>query len=383
MLGININYDKRIYGYDLLRAYAIFRVANGHGGHLLNGTILENFPWFVSPSGVDIFFVLSGFLIAYSFISNISKSNGNKRLSLAVNFWKRSSLRILPNYYIILLINYFLTKTNVDTAHVFEEFPVILFATFTQNLFYPFYDFFWESWSISVQEWFYLSFPLLLMGFAKCCSLKKSIVYISFIFMAVSVLYRLSIDSQHYDYFFWDINFKKVVLSRIDSIAFGMMAAWVRFYYEDIWKKYAAYSFVLGIALFISILYIPFELNTLYSNVIFLSITPIAIALGFPLIDKLKNVRSIVGRFISHISILSYAIYLVNLLTNHLLNHHFNSIYTNNGIINYFIYWAVTLTASYLLYIIIEQPIVTYGNQFLHTRKMMSKRAKYKKMKSA
>jgi len=383
MLGININYDKRIYGYDLLRAYAIFRVANGHGGHLLNGTILENFPWFVSPSGVDIFFVLSGFLIAYSFISNISKSNGNKRLSLAVNFWKRSSLRILPNYYIILLINYFLTKTNVDTAHVFEEFPVILFATFTQNLFYPFYDFFWESWSISVQEWFYLSFPLLLMGFAKCCSLKKSIVYISFIFIAVSVLYRLSIDSQHYDYFFWDINFKKVVLSRIDSIAFGMMAAWVRFYYEDIWKKYAAYSFVLGIALFISILYIPFELNTLYSNVIFLSITPIAIALGFPLIDKLKNVRSIVGRFISHISILSYAIYLVNLLTNHLLNHHFNSIYTNNGIINYFIYWAVTLTASYLLYIIIEQPIVTYGNQFLHTRKMMSKRAKYKKMKSA
>jgi len=383
MLGININYDKRIYGYDLLRAYAIFRVANGHGGHLLNGTILENFPWFVSPSGVDIFFVLSGFLIAYSFISNISKSNGNKRLSLAVNFWKRSSLRILPNYYIILLINYFLTKTNVDTAHVFEEFPVILFATFTQNLFYPFYDFFWESWSISVQEWFYLSFPLLLMGFAKCCSLKKSIVYISFIFIAVSVLYRLSIDSQHYDYFFWDINFKKVVLSRIDSIAFGMMAAWVRFYYEDIWKKYAAYSFVLGIALFISILYIPFELNTLYSNVISLSITPIAIALGFPLIDKLKNVRSIVGRFISHISILSYAIYLVNLLTNHLLNHHFNSIYTNNGIINYFIYWAVTLTASYLLYIIIEQPIVTYGNQFLHTRKMMSKRAKYKKMKSA
>ena len=382
MLGININYDKRIYGYDLLRAYAIFRVANGHGGHLLNGTILENFPWFVSPSGVDIFFVLSGFLIAYSFISNINKSQGNNRFDLAVNFWKRSSLRILPNYYVILLINYFLTKNNAATAQVFDEFPLILFATFTQNLFYPFYDFFWESWSISVQEWFYLLFPLLLMGFAKCCSIKKSILIISFIFIGVSILYRSSIDSQSYNYFLWGINFKKVVLSRIDSIAFGIIAAWIRYYHEDLWKKYAVYSFILGIALFSSLFYIPFKLNTIYSNVIFLSITPIAIALGFPLIDKLKNVRSIVGRFISHISILSYAIYLVNLLTNHLLNHYFNSVYTNNGIINYFIYWSFTLIASYLLFIIIEQPIVTYGNKFLHTRKMMSKRAKYKKIKS-
>ena len=74
MLGIKIDYDKRIYGFDLLRAFAIFCVIHGHGRHLMTGTIFENFPWFNLPHGVGIFFVLSGFLIGYSFIVNANKT---------------------------------------------------------------------------------------------------------------------------------------------------------------------------------------------------------------------------------------------------------------------------------------------------------------------
>ncbi|MCD4692674.1 MAG: acyltransferase, partial [Calditrichales bacterium] len=175
MLGIKIDYDKRIYGYDLLRAFAIFCVIHGHGSHLLGGTVLENFPWFKLPHGVDVFFVISGFLIGYSFIVNINKTNGKLALSKSLNFWKRSALRILPNYYLILAINYILVNSDISAGST-DKFGIVLFATFTQNLYYPFYDFFWESWSLAVQEWFYLLFPIFLMIFTRLFNIKSAIL---------------------------------------------------------------------------------------------------------------------------------------------------------------------------------------------------------------
>lgn len=374
MLGININYDQRIYGFDLLRAYAIFRVANGHGGHFLNGTIFENFPWFVSPSGVDIFFVLSGFLIGYSFISNINKSKENNTLKLSLNFWKRASFRILPNYYFILIIHYYLTDIGMLNGNL-EKNNMWLFATFTQNLVYPFSSFFWESWSIAVQEWFYLLFPVLLLIGTRFLNVKKSILIIILLFIGTSLFYRIYMNNAgEYNRFLWDINFRKVTASRIDSIAFGILAAWIRYYYSEIWGKYALYAFIAGIALFVGVVYMPFNLNTIYANIIILSIPPIAIMLTFPLIDKLKNIKTRIGKIITHFSILSYAIYLTNLLINRLIITNYTDVLSDNGIVNYIAFWLITLASSYLLYMLIEKPIYKYGNKIFHTTKMMRKK---------
>jgi peptidoglycan/LPS O-acetylase OafA/YrhL len=375
MLGFHIDYTKRIYGYDLLRAYAIFRVVNGHGGHLLNGTVLEGFPWFSSPSGVDIFFVLSGFLIGFSFISNLEKSKDNNALKLATNFWKRSSLRILPNYYLILLVNYAFSKWGLINGSN-EEFPLILFATFTQNLVAPFYGFFWESWSISVQEWFYLSFPLLILLFTKFKSVKTSALFTFLVFFLVSLLYRLYLSQEDYDRYFWDLNFRKMILSRLDSIGFGVLAAWVRFYWPVIWKKVAIPSFIFGILLFASVLYIPFEINTFYTNIVFYHITPLSVAFLLPLLDRIKDVKSFAGKAITYVSILSYAIYLFNLLVIQIINKHFKDGLFENGIYNYLLYWLIVIVLSYALFILIENPIVKNGNKILHTTRMMYKRSR-------
>lgn len=375
MLGIKIDYSKRIYGYDLLRAFAIFCVVHSHGNFMLHGTLIEKYPWFNLPHGVDIFFVLSGFLIGYSFIVNTNKNGGKLPLSKTLNFWKRSALRILPNYYLLLAIRYIFMRTGIIEGST-ENFGLPLFATFTQNLYYPFYDFFWESWSLAVQEWFYLLFPILLMLGVKIFKAKRAILLIAFLFIIIAIAYRVSINNITYNGFWWDVSFRKVVASRIDSIYFGVIAAWVRFYYPTAWKKYALPSFILGIILFLIVVYNPQAIGTTYTNIFYLTISPIYIVLWFPLIDKLKNVRSKLGEAITHFSVLSYAMYLTNLLLVQIINRHFSDALSNHSTLKYLAYWAATLTFSYLLYIIIENPIATKGNKFFHTTKMMYKRVR-------
>ena len=57
------NNTIRNFGLDLFRTLAILLVVLSHGKFLLNGTVLENFPYVKMLDGVDLFFVLSGFLI--------------------------------------------------------------------------------------------------------------------------------------------------------------------------------------------------------------------------------------------------------------------------------------------------------------------------------
>ena len=373
MSGIKIDFTKRIYGFDLLRAFAIFSVVHRHGRHLLRGTFLEGPSWLQIPHGVDIFFVLSGFLIGYSLIANASKTNDRLTFSKSTNFWKRAIFRILPNYYLLLAVNYMFVEHSVLTGST-EKFSIWKYVTFTQNLYYPFYDFFWESWSLATQTWFYLLFPILLMVLGRYVRLKYNVLIVSSGFILSAIIYRFSISDVSYDAFWWDVNFRKVAISRIDCIYWGVLAAWGRFYYNKIWNKYAIPFGVLGVLIFIVTSFIPRELNSVYLNIFYLSISPIYISLIFPILDRLKDTKTLFGNFVTRISILSYAIYLLNLLIIQITDNHFGSVLMENGEIKYIIYWIVTLVLSYLLYMVFENPISTYGNRIMHTTKMMYKR---------
>ena len=95
---------NRIFGLDIFSAFAIMLVVIGHGGFILKETILEGFPYFRMIDEVDIFFVLSGFLIGGLLLKELNKSEKFKPSDL-VQFWKRRWYRTLPNYYFILLLN--------------------------------------------------------------------------------------------------------------------------------------------------------------------------------------------------------------------------------------------------------------------------------------
>ena len=168
-----IDYDKkRVFGLDALRAFAIFTVMQGHAETFLYDTKMDFFSDLPLPHGVDIFFVLSGFLIGKSFISYLDRNENRLGSTKILTFYAKTALRILPNYYLLLLINYLLVRFQVISGDT-TAFPIWRFATFTQDLFTPFWGFYWESWSLPVQWWFYIFFPLLLVILSRFSKPKK------------------------------------------------------------------------------------------------------------------------------------------------------------------------------------------------------------------
>ena len=80
------NNATRNFGLDLFRALAIVLVVLSHGKFLLNGTVLENFPFVKILDGVDLFFVLSGFLIGGILLRTMSEG---MNWGDVAHFWKR------------------------------------------------------------------------------------------------------------------------------------------------------------------------------------------------------------------------------------------------------------------------------------------------------
>ena len=170
---------NRIKELDGIRGLAVLMVLIYHYFNLLSfpwavgGSLLarlHNFThWFWS--GVDLFFVLSGYLIGGIIIDNRESKN-----FLPV-FYIRRALRILPAYS-LLLIAYFVLRSQLEPARfgalfygTATIFPAFSYFTFTQNIFlglaYVMHRdpnmFLAPTWSLAVEEQFYLIVPFLLL----------------------------------------------------------------------------------------------------------------------------------------------------------------------------------------------------------------------------
>ena len=362
MLGIEIE-KKRIYGIDLLRVIAILCVIHAHGRHLLGGSSFEFLANIPLPHGVDIFFVISGFLIGTSFISYYEKSS-KVNSSKVLHFYGRTMLRILPNYYVVLLIYCLLVNRGIVNGSV-NEFPIWRFFTFTQNIFTPFYNFYWESWSLSVQFWFYIIFPFILFALPKGINVKKVIPFVCIFFIMMSLIFRYIVSKHVTDSFWWDVWIRKTVASRFDNIYIGVLAAWVKFYHTEFWKNNSIKSLALGIVLMIATFVVPRHIGSLYANVFYLTVSPIAIVLWFPYVTNLQTYKTIIGNIISHFSILSYAMFLVNLMIIQIIDCNFADIFKPIGGYSYLIYWLVVMIASYILYIIVEKRFIKIRSKIM------------------
>ncbi len=142
----------RSAGLDVIRAAAIAWVMIYHGS-LYDLTSqshwLVRFGWM----GVDLFFVLSGFLIAGQLLRPWSRG-GPPRYG---RFFTRRLLRTLPAYLAVLAV-YFLIPPARDRPDIQ---PLWQFLTFTENLLFDTSTpkAFSHVWSLCVEEQFYLLFP--------------------------------------------------------------------------------------------------------------------------------------------------------------------------------------------------------------------------------
>jgi peptidoglycan/LPS O-acetylase OafA/YrhL len=155
--------SRRIAGLDLLRASAIVLVLLAHYPKTGTGPLIRllNFGW----TGVDLFFILSGYLIAGQLFASLSSG---KEISITA-FYLRRLLRTLPNYYVILAAYVILSGFTGAASPA----PLWKFAAFVQNFGIP--STFAPSWSLCVEEQFYLIFPLIVVLAARSRSSKIAI----------------------------------------------------------------------------------------------------------------------------------------------------------------------------------------------------------------
>lgn len=105
--------------------------------------------------GVDLFFVLSGYLIGGQLLAPIARGEGIKLR----RFFARRALRILPAYLVILAL-YFLIPSWREYP---EMFPVWKFLLSVQNIGLRGGTAFSHAWSLAVEDQFYLLLPLVLL----------------------------------------------------------------------------------------------------------------------------------------------------------------------------------------------------------------------------
>lgn len=152
--------DKhRLNGLDTLRAIAIIIVLIYHYKVVVCRENLFGFISSLGWAGVDLFFVLSGYLIGNQILSALSKGQD---VSLKL-FYIRRFLRTLPNYYVVLALYFLFPVALGGTATA----PLWSFLTFTQNLGLGPGETFTHSWSLCIEEQFYLIFPVVALLIAS------------------------------------------------------------------------------------------------------------------------------------------------------------------------------------------------------------------------
>src|SRR5881275_3031927 len=145
---------KRQPGLDLLRALAIIVVVVYHAalfGFKLPGRI-DRFGWI----GVDLFFVLSGYLIGGQLLAPLAR---DEHIKLG-RFFTRRALRIMPAYFVVLAI-YFLLPASREYAEMSQPLWKFLFSV--QNIALHGGTAFSHAWSLAVEDQFYLALPFLLL----------------------------------------------------------------------------------------------------------------------------------------------------------------------------------------------------------------------------
>jgi peptidoglycan/LPS O-acetylase OafA/YrhL len=163
-------HSGRIPALDGLRAVAILLVLVGHGATWslpdISPRVSRLGEW-----GVDLFFALSGFLITILLIREYQRHGS---ISLP-NFYQRRALRILPPYF-VFLAGYFVMKWALGAPLPAAEWWGLL--TFTINCFPTITNTIGHTWTLCLEEQFYLAWPLMLLVLGPRRALTVAVVWI-------------------------------------------------------------------------------------------------------------------------------------------------------------------------------------------------------------
>ncbi len=366
-------HKERNFGLDLVRAIAIGLVLISH--------FVKKLDW-LGLWGVEIFFALSGYLIGQILWREYQAepSWGKARIS---NFWQRRWYRTLPNYYLFLIVSlvfhaFYYGFQNTSWTSLLD------FLWFGQDFTSRSGAIFGVSWSLCIEEWFYLTFPLVLLAFDRFFSWKKNQNFMATIitFVIVCGLLRAWLMYAN-DY----AHIREITIGRLDAIGTGVLMA---FYVLNnrIGESNRSKLAIGGLFLWLGsavIMYLPgLTVFTGVTQVITLLMVPMGAALMLPLSSMIPapKVRyRFIKEVVEKISLWSYSIYLSHipiLFTLYYLLQDYRENWAGNLTVKV-IGLALTLFVSALIYRFFEIPTLSYRPKSLprkNSKSLVKKPAK-------
>ena len=370
---------ERVLGLDILRAYAIVSVLYGHAFELIKqhlSATLQMAYWGPVWDGVTLFFVLSGFLVGRIMIS-VCATNKPGFIDL-VEFWVLRWLRTIPLYFVVLTTIVFIYWLSGKP----NQGDWWKYYLFLQNLNWPHPDIFAEAWSLSVEEWFYFLAPVgfwLVYIYAK--STKTAALKLILFVIGACIVYHVTIYITHpiTNFDEWNNYLRNVVLSRLSSIMFGVLAAYICIYKNEFWMRARNISLGFGIVILIFDKIVVFstfnnEVGVFYLGVINLTISPLGFSLLLPYFAGVENKSTnrwwLLAGVVAYISKISYSLYLVNHTLVRELLFGFMITWLNislasgrDAIVVYFLYYLLSILMAAILWRSIESPIMKYRRQ--------------------
>ncbi|HEY4336668.1 MAG TPA: acyltransferase [Puia sp.] len=369
---------NRFAGLDHLRALAIIIVfvfhynMFGHPPGLYE--YVGNWGW----TGVDLFFVLSGYLIGGQLFAKLSR---DQPIHYG-EFYLKRSLRILPAYFAVLIL-YFMIPAFTERSTLP---PLWKFLTFTQNfgLDLSQHGAFSHAWSLCIEEQFYLVLPLLIIGLTTLKAGKQA----AWILLAL-FLFGFAIRS--YTWFqllpqqpnFGKAYYKFIYYptwSRLDGLIAGVALSALYYFKPATWQKLTrrgnrliliAGVMVAGAWLLThnqhqyemqgAIFGYP-AISIAYAALVLAALSPTSI---------LYRYSSRLTRFIAN---LSYAIYLTHKQLIHLTHKALEPLgISEDSYLAFGICIGVALAGAWLLHIAVERPFLRLRDRILANKRSPQK----------
>jgi peptidoglycan/LPS O-acetylase OafA/YrhL len=303
----------------------------------------------ISVLGVEVFFVLSGFVLAPQILGFAVEKPSVQNLGI---FLVRRWMRTVPAYLLALVI-------LSITAHEFLSADFFRYAFYVQNLARQSNtnDYFSIAWSLSVEEWFYLAFPLTIFAIGTLRPSRHSALAGAVLFIGAITLTRTVIG----DYAHWGPEVRRVVVFRVDSIAWGFLL-YLALRLDGRLKSVSGLAIVaaFGLAAFAGFLVtVTIEHSgARWAEHVFPFVAAAIGALGITLAIKLRaafeksRTLTAIGLYLGRIS---YSVYLFHLLVLMTLFRRLSSLPWQAQLLAFIV--ATALIAS-LVYEAIEAPIL-------------------------
>lgn len=357
------NIQQKFYGLDHLRTLAILFVFLFHYFILSGGQPkwlpeVARFLW----TGVDLFFVLSGFLISSQLFAQIQQTQS---ISFKQFFLKRF-FRIVPAFLVTVTIYFcvpfFREKESLP--------PLWKFLTFTQNFGLNFKEFgtFSHAWSLCVEEHFYLFLPIILI-FLQSVKLLKRAYWLLIFFFLLGVITRIYSFEYLYaphaevkgGWTYWYQYIYYPTYNRLDGLLAGVLIAGIYQFFPAIWNRISKYGnvfIVLSLTVLTGAYFLCYHQHSFYASVFGFPL--IAIGYGLMVIAAISPASVLYkwrSKFTTFIATLSYAIYLTHKGVIHITSEFLKS-YDPDSNILLLISMITCVMGAFLLHIAVEKPFM-------------------------